>query len=163
MHQTTVFQQDSDCASMVAEIGRIMSATLNQGDAVVCIASGVQRRLFERQMKTRGVDVVRALMRGQLICLNALDTLTKIMVDGLPDLIRFAEVVGATVDRAAVRYPRVLMFGDFSGLQHSNAARVVELDALWQALVASRPEFVRCPQRAAVRQEDNRRVNRFGS
>ncbi len=152
MHQTTVFQQDSGCASMVAEMGRIMSATLNQGGAVVCIATGVQRRLFERQMKIRGVDVVGALMRGQLVCLNALDTLTKVMVDGLLDVIRFAEVVGAAVDRAAVRYPRVLMFGDFSGLPHSDAASVVELDALWQALVASRAGFVRCPQRTAVRQ-----------
>jgi hypothetical protein len=160
MSQTTVFQQDSDCTSMVAEIGRIMSATLNQGGAVVCIATRAQRRLFERQMKIRGVDVVSALMRGQLVCLNALDTLTKIMVDGLLDVIRFAEVVGARVDRAAVRYPRVLMFGDFSGLRRADAANVVELDALWQALVASRPEFVRCPQRTAVRQGHNHGINR---
>ncbi len=114
-------------------------------------------------MSIRGVDVVGALMRGQLVCLNALDTLTKIVVDGLLDVIRFAEVVGATVDRVAVRYPRVLMFGDFSGLQHANAASVAELDALWQALVASRPGFVRCPHRAAVRQEHKRGFNRFGS
>jgi hypothetical protein len=145
-----------DGASKVAEIGRSMSAALNQGDAVVCIGTGTQRRLFEQQMKIRGVDVVGALVSEKLICLNAFDTLTKTMVDGSPDVIRFAEVVGAMVDRAATRYPRVLLFGDFSGLQGSNATGAVELDALWQALVDSRPMFVRCPERVAVRQQHNR-------
>src|SRR4030095_3941635 len=108
MGRATVFREESqptaphsDGASMVAENGRRMAAALNHENAVVGIATGSQRRLFEQQLKIRGIDVVGALMREQLVCLNALDALTKIMVDGAPDVIRFAAVIGASIDRRA--------------------------------------------------------------
>ena len=62
-------------AWVIAEIGRSMASSLNQGNAVVCIASGTHRRQIEQQLKIRGIDVVGALMREQLVCLNALETL----------------------------------------------------------------------------------------
>lgn len=153
MGRATVFREESqlttahsDRASIVEEIGRSMAAALNHGNAVVCIATGSQRRLFEQQLKIRGIDVVGALMREQLVCLNAFDTLTKIMVDDVPDVIRFAEVIGATVDRAAVRYPGVLLFGELASLLRSNASGAMKLDALWESFVDSRPTFHRFPE-----------------
>lgn len=141
---------------MIAQIGRCMTASLNQGDAVVCIATGTHRRLFEQQLTIRGIDVIGALMREQLVYLNALDTLTKIMVDGQPDVIRFAEVIGASVDRAATRYPRVLIFGELDLLLCSNASGSLKLVELWASFVESRPAFFRCPDLEDIRQEHSR-------
>ena len=142
MGRTTVFREQSqltalisDGASMVAEIGRSMTAALNQGNAVVCIATGTHRRLFEQQLKVRGIDVVGALMREQLVCINALDALTKIMVDGEPDVIRFAEVIGAPVDRVATRYPHVLIFGELDLLLHAGVSGARKLDELFACFV----------------------------
>jgi hypothetical protein len=108
-------------------------------------------------MKIRGIDIVGALMREELVCLNALDTLTKIMVDGVPDVIRFAELIGAAVDRTVVRYPRVLLFGEFASLQRSNHRSALKLDALWESFVNSRPVFIRCLT-AEARQKHSREL-----
>ena len=166
MGRTTVFREQSqltallsDGASMVEEIGRSMTAALNQGNAVVCIATGTHRRLFEQQLKVRGIDVVGALVREQLVCINALDTLMRIMVNGEPDVIRFAEVVGAPLDRAANRYPRVQIFSELDLLPHSGVSGALELDRLLACLVESRSVFFRCPGlEDAVRQEPGRRL-----
>ena len=153
MGRTIVFREQSqltaahsDGASRVAEIGSSMSATLKQGNAVVCVATGTQRRLIEQQLTIRGIDVVGALMREQLVCLNALESLTRIMIDGELDVIRFAEVIGASIDRAATRYPRVLIFGELDLLLHSsgNVCGAKNLSELWTSFVASRPVFLRC-------------------
>jgi hypothetical protein len=153
MGRATVFRDESQLItaasgdpSMVEEIGRSMSVALNRGNAVVCIATSTHRRLFEQQLKVRGVDVIGALMREQLVCLNALDTLTRIMFDGVPDVVRFAEVIGASVDRTAVRYPRVLLFAELDRLLRSggNVYGAKALDELWISFLNSRPVFVRC-------------------
>ncbi len=141
-----------DAASLVAEVGRSMIASLKQGNAVVCIATGTHRRLLVQHLEVNGVDVVSALMREQLVCLNALDTLTKIMVDGELDVIRFAEVIGAPVDRAATRYPRVLIFGELDLVLRANVAgAAIKLDKLWWSFLESRPAFFRCPDLESVR------------
>src|SRR4030095_771056 len=101
-----------DAPAGVAESSHSMAIALRQGNAVVSIATGTLRRLYEQQLQVRGIDVVAALVGDQLVCLNALDTLTKVMVDGEPDVIRFAEVIGAPLHRAASRFPRVMIFGD---------------------------------------------------
>jgi hypothetical protein len=163
MGRITVFREElqpiprSDDASMIVEIGRSMTASLIQGNAVVCVATGTHRRLLEQQLKVSGVDVVAALMREQLICLNALDTLTKIMVDGEPDVIRFAEVIGAPVDRAAARYPRVLIFGELDLVLRSNVAgAALKLDELWASFVDCRPAFFLCPGLPVIREVRSR-------
>lgn len=142
--ESSIAAADSAGDSMVTEIGRSMTTALKEGNAVVCIATGTRRRRIEQQLKVGGIDVVAVLMREQLVCLNALHALSTIIVDGVPDVIRFAEVIGASVDRAAARYPRVLLFGEFAGLPRSSAAGAVQLDALWESLVSSRPVFFRC-------------------
>ena len=136
----------SDDPSLIVEIGRSMAASLKLGNAVVCTASGTHRRLIEQQLKIRGIDVVGALLREQLVCLNALETLTKIMLDGVPDVIRFAEVIGAPMDRAATRYPRVLIVGELTPLLRSsgNIRGAVKLGELWMSFIESRPVFLQC-------------------
>jgi hypothetical protein len=165
MGQTTVFPEEArvtrgvrDDDVRVAEIAGSMAAALNQESAVVCVATGTHRRLIEQQLKARGIDVVGALMREQLVCLNAFDTLTKIMVDGQLDVIRFAEVIGASVDRAATRFQHVLIFGELDLLLrltgHMYGAQ--QFHHLWVSFIDCRPMFRRCPDLEGRRQQPNR-------
>jgi hypothetical protein len=135
-----------DDAIPVAEIGRKMCVALNQGDAVVSVVTGTHRRLLDVQLTTHGIDIAAALRNEQYVSVNALNALSNIIVDGAPDVIRFAEVIGALVDRAASRFPRVLIFGELAALIHADGmhAAAIELDRLWRSFTAARPVFLDC-------------------
>ncbi len=133
-------------AERIAGAGAAMCAALQQGNAVVSIAVGTHRRLLEKQLAVRGIDIVEALRTGQYVSLDALETLSTIIVDGSLDVIRFAEVIGAMIDRAAEQHGCVLVFGDLVPLMYGNGKRTsaVELEKLWRSFLTSRPMFRDC-------------------
>ena len=138
--------QFCDDATLLDEIGSAMCDELHKGNAVVSIATGTHRRLLEKQLTVHGINVLVALSKGQYVPLNALEALSTIIVDGVPDVIRFAEVVGAVADRAAADYRRVLIFGELVPLMHADWKHpgAHALETLWRSFVASRPTFLHC-------------------
>ena len=144
--QVTVPAQLHDSANPIAEIGAAMCTALDQGNAVVSIAIGTHRRLLETQLAVRGINVVDALRTGRYVSLDALEALSMIMIDGHLDVIRFAEVIGAPIDRAAEQHGCVLIFGDLVPPMHAAGKHTgaVELKNLWQSFIASRPIFREC-------------------
>ena len=152
MHSARVDQysaplsQFCDEAALLAEAASAMRAELNKGNAVVSIATGTHRRLLEQQLTVHGINVVAVLSKGQYVPLNALEVLSTMVVDGVPDVIRFAEVVGAVADRTAVNHRRVLLFGELVPLLHADGqhAGADALETLWRSFAASRPIFLHC-------------------
>ena len=122
--------QFCDDATMLHEIGSAMCTELDKGNAVVSIATGTHRRVLEKQLTLHGINLIAALSKGRYVCLNALDALSNITIEGVPDVIRFAEGVGAILDRNANSYRRVLVFGELVPLMHAegNHAGAVELE-----------------------------------
>jgi hypothetical protein len=146
MEDTVLVARLSEGAILLSEIGRKMCAALDQGNAVVSVATGRHRRLLEAQLTAHGIDIVAALSMGQYVSLNALGALSKIIVDRALDVIRFAEVIGALVDRTAARYPRVLIFGELVPLMLTDGPSVAanELETIWRSFTAARPVFQHC-------------------
>ena len=52
-------------AILIAQIGRAMCIALDEGSAVVCIATDAHRQLLERHMMDRGIDVPRRVRRAR--------------------------------------------------------------------------------------------------
>jgi hypothetical protein len=129
---------------LISEVGRAMGIALDQGAAVVCIATDAHRELLERHLMDRGIDVSAARTASQFVCLDAPATLPAIVKNGVPDVIRFAEVVGAVIDQAAARFPRVWIFGELVALMCADGhhAGAVELEKLWTSFTASRPQVL---------------------
>jgi hypothetical protein len=138
--------QFCDDSTLLEEIGIAMCTELDKGNAVVSIATGTHRRLLEKQLTVHGLNIIAALSKGQYVSLNARETLSTIIVDGVPDVIRYAELVGALVDRTATRFRRVLIFAELVPLMHADGKHsgAVELEALWRSFVASRSIFLHC-------------------
>lgn len=133
--------------ALIAEVGRAMCVAIDQGNAVVCVATDAHRRLLEKHLLDRGIDVPAARMAKQIWCLDAAGTLAKIAINGTPDAVRFAEIVGAVVDQAAAQFPRVWIFGELVALMcaNGNHSGAVELERLWTSFVDSRPAiFLHC-------------------
>ena len=144
--QDRVPAQFDDGAELISEVGAAMCTALDQGNAVVLIAIGTHRQLLETELSVRGIDIVEALGTGQYVSLDALETRSAIIIDGSLDVIRFAEVIGAPIDRAAEQHGCVLIFGDLVPLMYADGQHtgVVELESLWRAFLASRPVFLDC-------------------
>jgi hypothetical protein len=145
--RNTQFVQFSDTDELlINEIGRAASVALDEGSAVVCIATRAHRQLLARHLTDHGLDVVALRHSGQFVALDAAETLAKIIVDGQPDVVRFAEVVGARIDRAATRYPRVWIFGDMVALMcaHGDHVGALRLEKLWRSFNKARSVFRYC-------------------
>ena len=141
-----IVQFYDDDPTLIAEVGRSMCIALDQGNAVVCLATDPHRRALEQHLTSRGIDVPAARMAGQMVSLDAAGTLAKITVDGLPDVVRFAEVIGAIVDRLAASYPRVWIFGELVALMCANGNQfgAVKLERLWSSFTESRSVVLYC-------------------
>lgn len=133
-------------AVLITEIGRAMSVALDRGSAVMCIATDVHRCLLEDHLSRAGADLQAARRTRQYVYLDAIDTLSRITIDGLPDVIRFAEVIGASVDRMALQFSRVWIFGDMVALMcaYGNRTGALRLERLWRSFNEAHPVFRYC-------------------
>lgn len=133
-------------AVLITELGRAMSSALERGSAVMCIATEAHRSLLEAQLDRSGADLRRARDANQYVYFDAIDTLSRVTIDGSPDVVRFAEVIGGPIDRIASKFPQVWIFGDMVALMcaYGNRKGAIRLERLWRSFNKARPVFRYC-------------------
>jgi hypothetical protein len=136
-HQVQFYEQDTFLIDGLAER---LGGGLEEGQACIVIATPEHRDKLEQRLRLRcgPWDWSVALRSERYIALDADETLTKFMVDGLPDKERFTEVVLALLQRAARDGSRqVLAFGEMVALlwTEGNHEAAVRLERLWDDLV----------------------------
>lgn len=133
-------------AVLITELARAMSSALARGSAVVCIATDAHRLLLETRLERSGADVRLARDSNQYVYLDAVDTLSRVTIDGSPDVKRFAEVIAGPIDRVALQFPQVWIFGDMVALMcaYGNRKGALRLERLWRSFNKARPVFRYC-------------------
>src|ERR1700684_3019826 len=91
------FYQES--ASLLEGLSDFIGTTLGAGNAAIVVATKVHCDGLQRRLKDRGLDLQRASKQGRYVTLDAPQILSKLMVAGMPDGERFAEIIGGTVAR----------------------------------------------------------------
>jgi signal transduction histidine kinase/CheY-like chemotaxis protein len=106
---------------------------LDAGDACIVVATGAHREELERQLQARGLDTEAKRAAGLYLSLDAAETLSSFMVEGSPEPVRFAEVVGRIISRAAEGGRRVRIFGEMVELLRAegNFDAAIRLEQLW--------------------------------
>jgi CheY-like chemotaxis protein len=110
----------SDDAIFLESFTRCIAAALKAGNgAIVNVTKSHQDSLVQR-LKAEGVDVDRAIQRGTFIALDASETFSTIMVNGLPDPVRFLSFTNGFIEAVAettkVERPRTVICGEGVGL-----------------------------------------------
>jgi PAS domain S-box-containing protein len=129
-HCLQLYESDACLANAVASF---IGQGLNAGEALIVIATGAHREVFEEQLRKQGLDVDQVRKHEQYVPMDAGETLARFMVDGWPDLRLFNEVLGGTIRRVTeAGYPRVRVFGEMVALlwtagQQDAAIRIEEL------------------------------------
>jgi len=121
---------------LLNSLGGFISAGLAAGDACIVVATKAHREALEERLTKQGLDVAAAIAADQYISLDAFETLSKFMVDGQPEPVRFAEVIGNVLARAAINGRRVRAFGEMVALlwAEDNQSGAIRLEELWNDL-----------------------------
>jgi DNA-binding NarL/FixJ family response regulator len=110
----------SDDAIFLESFTRFITAALMAGNPAIVLATKSHRDSLLQRLRTAGVDTDGALQQGTYISLDAAETLSSIMVNGLPDSARFFESVSGLIEGACkvakARHPRVAFCGERVGL-----------------------------------------------
>jgi signal transduction histidine kinase/CheY-like chemotaxis protein len=118
--------------SLSGFIGRAIHAD----DGAVVVATGAHRNGLDELLQANGLDVTTAKARGQYISLDAAETLSKFMVDGVPEPGRFNEIMGGVIASVTDGRSRISAFGEMVALlwAEGNHAAAIRLEELWNDL-----------------------------
>jgi PAS domain S-box-containing protein len=131
---------------LIDSISEFIGAGLSMGEACIVITSKANQEHLKERWKAEGLDLVTAHTQGQYIVLDAAETLSKFMVDRLPEAERFAEVVGGLIVQAAQGRHKVRIFGDMVAVlwAEGNHAAAIRLEELWNELQHTTPFTLFC-------------------
>ena len=110
----------SDDAVFLESFTRNIAAALKAGNAAIVLATKSHRDSLVQTLKAECVDVDGAIQQGTYISLDAATSLSTVMVNGLPDPIRYFEgvsgLIEAALKAAKAEHPRVALCGERVGL-----------------------------------------------
>src|ERR1700690_2658657 len=95
-----IVQLYADDGFLIDVLSRFVGGALAVGDAAVIIATKAHRTELEWRLLANGVDTAKAAIQGRYVVLDAIETLPKLMVEGLVDDDRFRETVGRALTEA---------------------------------------------------------------
>jgi hypothetical protein len=142
-HLVQIYDDES---RFMVTLERFVGDGLKAGEAAVVIATASHLTWLESRLREAGHDIEAARAAGTYVGLDAAATLSSFMVDGWPDAIRFAEVIGPVVDRARRGQRKVRAFGEMVALlwaQGHNDATLA-LEALWSDFCRNRELALLC-------------------
>ena len=123
---------------------------LRQGNAAIVVATAPHREKLLSSLRTQGLDLDVAIADGRYIALDAADTLSAFMQDGMPDPTRFLKLLGDLIvvaAGAAKREPaRVAIFGECVDLlcEQGNVEAAIQMEILGNLLARTHNVDILC-------------------
>ena len=132
----TVQFYESD-AALVSALAAYVGSALRSGDTAVVVATPEHGAGLEAQLRREGLDAVETAAKGQLIMLDAEETLARLLVDNVPDAQQFERVIGGLLKNAgASARGRLRVYGEMVAILAASGrpAAALQLEALWNDL-----------------------------
>jgi DcmR-like sensory protein len=132
-HFVQVYRDEAFLGEAVAEY---TGTGLRRGEGVIIIATPSHRAAFSLQLEAEGFDVAEALHRGQLIMLDAQETLSKCTAGGMPDWQTFHALIGGIIATMRLEYPTVRAYGEMVDLlwQRGERDAAIRVEEFWNDL-----------------------------
>jgi MEDS: MEthanogen/methylotroph, DcmR Sensory domain len=147
-HHSVQFYNDDPC--LLEDLSRYVGGALGRGDSAIVIATQAHREGLKKILHLRGFDTSHPRLSRRYLEFDAAETLSKFMVDGLPDAAAFSEIVSHVLVRARVaaegEHPRVVAFGEMVALlwAEGNAAGAISLERFWNDLAHTNSFSLHC-------------------
>jgi len=119
-HHRHEVQFYSDDSVFFKSTTRFIADAQLAADAAIVLATDSHREGLIQRLKADGFDIDSAVEQGTYISLDAAEMRASIMVNGVPDPVRFSAGLGALLEAAGkaanTEHPRVAIFGECVGL-----------------------------------------------
>lgn len=132
------FYSDDHC--LLDDVTRFIGAALRVGNAAIIAATEAHRESLFLRLHAYGVDTGTAIEQGRYIALDAGETLSAFMINGIPDPVQFEKAFGEGIlsaARAAMgAHPRVVVFGECVQLlwAQGNVEAAIQIEKLANGL-----------------------------
>ena len=132
-HFVQVYKDEAFLLEAVAEYA---GTGLRRGEGVVIIATPSHRAAFVQQLEDSGVAAEEARQRGQLLLLDADETLARFTPGGMPEWQSFRALIGDLIARLRLEYPTVRAYGEMVDLlwQRGEREAAIRLEEFWNDL-----------------------------
>lgn len=132
-HFVQVYKDEAFLLEAVAEY---TETGLRRGEGVVIIATPSHRAAFVRRLEGNGVAAEEAVQRGQLLLLDAEETLARFAPAGMPEWQSFHMLIGGVIAKLRLEYPTVRAYGEIVDLLWRRGERVaaIRLEEFWNDL-----------------------------
>lgn len=142
-HAVVFYGGDGELA---ASVSGYLAEGLRAGDAALVLATAAHRRAFASGLAAEGVDLAAAHAAGRLISLDAATQLHRFLRDDRLDPARFDVMTGTLLTQLAASGRRVRIYAEMVTLvwDAGQVALALELEELWNALVARLPVALLC-------------------
>jgi hypothetical protein len=128
-HGHHIVQTYQDPAFLAEAVAEYLGTGLRRGEAAIIIARPAYTPVLLQKLAGAGEP-------GQLMVLNARDTLARFMVDGMPQWNAFREVIGGLIAEARLQYPAVRAYGEMVDIlwQEGRREAAMRLEDYWNEL-----------------------------
>jgi anti-sigma regulatory factor (Ser/Thr protein kinase) len=142
-HAVSFYDDDSELADVV---GRFVAEGLLTHEPVVVIATAPHRESVDEFLTDWGIDPARARADGSYYTLDAAETLSALMLDGVPDAVRFRAHIGRLLDHARAGGTTVRAFGEMVALmwERGDVPGAITLESLWNDLAGHQDFCLHC-------------------
>jgi DNA-binding response OmpR family regulator len=160
-HHRHEVQFYSDDSVFFKSTTRFIADALMAADAAIVLATNAHREGLAQRLKADGFDIDGAVQQGTYISLDAAETLSSIMVNGVPDPARFSAGLGVLLESAAkvtnTKHPRVAIFGECAGLlfAEGNSKAALCLEEIGNDLIKLHDVDILCAYPLPHGQEDD--------
>jgi KaiC/GvpD/RAD55 family RecA-like ATPase len=140
----------SDDASLLDDITQFIGTALKAGNAAIVAATESHRKSLLPRLQAYGLDTAAAIEQGRYISLDAADTLSTFMLNGMPDPVRFlrnlGNLIATSAEAAKGEQSRVAVFGECVHLlwAQGNAEAAIQVEKLGNQLAKTYAVNILC-------------------
>ena len=126
----------TDEAFLFEAVAEYVGTGLRRGEAAILIATPSHRTAFMRRLEANGIAARKAAQRGQLLLLDADETLTRFTTGGMPDWQSFHALIGGVIAKVRLDYPAVRAYGEMVDVlwQRGERDAALRLEEFWNDL-----------------------------
>ncbi|HUS05773.1 MAG TPA: MEDS domain-containing protein [Bryobacteraceae bacterium] len=132
---------EADPHSLTRNVSEYLHAGLQRGEGLIVIACPERKDSFVIELNRLGCDPAAAARHGQILFLDAQETLGEFMVNGQPEWRRFEDTITAAMRRVgAGKYPsRLRAYGEMVGVLWTAGrfSAAIRLEQFWNDLLAA--------------------------
>ncbi|HET9220377.1 MAG TPA: response regulator [Terriglobia bacterium] len=137
-------------AQLIERVTQFVGSAMNAGTPAILLATRSHETSVAERLQRMGFDMNRAVHKGAYIPLEASDTLSRIMVNGMPDRDRFCRGLASILETAAqgtMKPPAdVAIFGECVGVlcEQNNTEAAIQLERTGNDLIRARDMKILC-------------------